>query len=390
MNAPTAIALNILHTAKAELHAHDRRRLLLAGFLLLLSFVGTCAAISYLARGWPGPAPLPLLDAKLTDLARNGAAIDTLFIGSSHVATQLDPVSADAGAAAEGCSLHSYNLGVPRLNWLEQRYLVRRTRALNLPHLRWVFMDLPLNTIIPLDHVSDERIRYFTHPGDMRTALDDLWSVPHSILGRLWRTVTLFLAFAYDETGTGDLASVLFRPPLNPVDADEVARIDFTRRGFMPLSVDKLRGEARARRTEFMLDGMPEFKRRLAALRADTGPVTPLPAYRLDSIRTLVRETHVLAPSIGLLIMPSPLVGDVSEDRALQQAWPSLAPDIPLLNFNDPGLVPEFAGGKWWYDDEHLQEPSAVALSKQIGAALCRAMRGSNAPRDAAAPDAPS
>ena len=390
MNAPTAIALNILHTAKAEIHAHSRRRLLLAGLLLLLSFIGTCAGISYLARGWPGSPPLPVLDAKLADLARHGGGVDTLFIGSSHVATQLDPVSVDAGAAAQGCSMHSYNLGVPRLNWLEQRYLVRRTRALALPHLRWVFMDLPLNTVIPLDHMSDDRIRYFSHPDDMRTAFDDLWSVPHSILGRLWRTVTLFLAFAYDETGTGDLVSALFKPPINAVDADEVSRIDFTRRGFMPLSVDKLRGAALARRAEFMLDGMPEFKRRLAELLADTGPATPLPAYRLDAIRALVRQAHTLAPAIGLLIMPSPLAGDVDEDRALQQAWPALAPDIPLLNFNDPRRVPEFADSRLWYDDAHLQEPSAVALSRQIGAALCRAMHGSNAPRDAAAPGAPS
>lgn len=321
---------------------------------------------------------MPVLDAKLADLSRHADAIDTLFIGSSRMANQLDPTAVDAAAAAGGCFFHSYNLGVPNLNSLEYRYLVERARELNLPHLRHVFMDLPLNPVIRLDHVSDDRTRFSMTPSNVRIALGDLWALPHSFAGRLWLTLKLLVAFLYEQSGTGRIAAALLPTTGDRNGAAEVARIDFARRGFMPLFTDGLPDAARERREAFVVNRMPAFERRLEHLRTEDMPAARLSTAWLERLHGLVDEIRSLAPSVGLVMMPSPLAGNVAEVRALESTWPTVAPDIPVLNFNRPHSMPEFAAARLWFDDAHLQEGAARGLSAKIGAELCQAVR--NAP----------
>jgi hypothetical protein len=369
------LRLNVLRSVPYEPSRLHMRRLGLATILAALSFCTTCIGIDRLTRTEDAPSPLPVLEAKLKDLARYRDHIDTLFLGSSRMATQLDPTAVDAAAGAQGCSLHSYNLGVPRLNPIEFRYLIERTRDLHLPRLRWIFMDLPLNQMIYLDHVSDDRVRFFMTPHNLIVSLRDLWSLPHSFVGKIWSSIKLVAAFAYEQTGTGRLASVLFPPAGDRTGAAELDYIDFSRRGFMPLALEKLTGVRRERREAFVSSRLPAFEHLLSMLRTENPPISPLPKRRLDTVYELVEQARELAPSVGLVIMPSPLRGDVNEDRALAAGWADRTQDVPLLNFNEPRTMPEFASSLLWYDDAHLQEKPATSLSRKIGAAVCGAIR---------------
>lgn len=66
---------------------------------------------------------------------------DTIFIGSSHIAMQIDPISFDAQTERMGAPTRSFNFGFGALTLYEVDLLLRKIERLEPARLRWCIID---------------------------------------------------------------------------------------------------------------------------------------------------------------------------------------------------------------------------------------------------------
>jgi len=102
------------------------------------AFVASCVL---LGRVLPFPQVLIVRD-KIEYLARHGDEYDVIFIGSSHVQSQVMPAIFDQVVGAGGVSVKSFNAGVAGMFSPEDSYVFEE--ILRRPHhrLRWIFFEL--------------------------------------------------------------------------------------------------------------------------------------------------------------------------------------------------------------------------------------------------------
>lgn len=138
-------------------------------FIVAVFFVVLGATCALLDRNLPFP-PVPLVWAKLEQLARYGNEYDVLFLGSSRVNFQIMPAVFDRIAREQGLPVRSFNAGIAAMRPPEDDYYLEQ--ILRTPHrrLRWVFLEM-----MPLRAEPDRMLagtRRFTYWRDVeRTKL---------------------------------------------------------------------------------------------------------------------------------------------------------------------------------------------------------------------------
>lgn len=112
-------------------------RIVWNAILFLTAFVLTCAGISLLI-----PAQrIPVVTTKLDYFARHGDEYDTLILGSSRVFRQISPEILDAGMAAGGYPIRTFNSGVDGMRPPEDTYFLEQLLATRKKPLRFVIVE---------------------------------------------------------------------------------------------------------------------------------------------------------------------------------------------------------------------------------------------------------
>lgn len=353
--------------------ASSRAWRLSAFAIALVSFVTCALIVTAVSRTIAPPPSPPVLEAKLGDLSTRREQIEAVFIGSSRIATTIDPSTLDPALAAQGCPLTTYNLGVPGLHLLEQRALLERLSKIDLPRLKWIFLDLPLTLEPSPDRFSVARFRATMRFANMPLALRDLWTAPISLPKRLWSSAMLGLGFAYEQSGLGAIAALL-DPPANDGDGgSDLARIDRARAGFMPLARNSGYADLERRRAAFEQRERAGFEVQLRAAVNRPLDATISPA-RLDFLATLAREAMIGHAKVGYVIMPEPTARAVGNAKALAARWSVSQGGYVLANMNDPASLPAYGDASAWFDVAHLWQPQAIDLSARLAAPLCAAI----------------
>ncbi len=104
--------------------------LLSAKWLQVLRDAVLCVAALAIAStliGWGAPAPyVECIDDKLDLLARRGASINSVFIGSSRVHHNYVPQVFDDEMARRGVEARSLNFGAPGMRLIESKPFFRK------------------------------------------------------------------------------------------------------------------------------------------------------------------------------------------------------------------------------------------------------------------------
>ncbi|MEQ9507228.1 MAG: hypothetical protein RLO80_13280 [Hyphomonas sp.] len=308
---------------------------------------------------------MTVLSDKLAFWRENAANYDTLFIGTSRTFYHIDPVTVAASAAAEGCpDVRAFNFGVYGLNGAELDWLVDEVLSAPGGDLRTVVLEDPLPQAHTMADTTNTRSRWFHAPAYWRGALGNIASYPESLPKRIFRTGIFVYGAGFDLSGAGLGAALAFPPAYTWTSTADYLDMD----GYEPLGTIQT-DNIRARRAEFLAnpDGFTAAMARYGAPSDEA--VTARADYLVERLRAIE------ARGIEATFYVSPELIELDRTPRIGAAVAEIAPDMSVLNYNQPDLYPDLFKRDQWHDFSHLLPAGAERLSARVGADLCRSLK---------------
>jgi hypothetical protein len=337
----------------------------LSRFLPAALFAGTftiCAAL--LSQGLRAVTPMPemtVLSDKVAFWRENAANYNTVFIGTSRTFYHIDPETVTAAAAIEGCpDVRAFNLGIFGLNGAELDWVIDQVLTAPGADLRLVVLEDPLAQPAAMSETTNSRARWFHGPAYWDGAVKNITSYPESPLKRIFRTGIFAYGAAFDLSGAG-LASALVFPPATTWT---VPTTYLEQGGFEPLGSVPTQNIV-ARRAEFLAD--PDAF--TAAMDRYGAPSNEAVEARAEYLAGHLRAVE--ARGVETLLYIPPQVAELDRTPRIGAAVAALAPDLTVLNYNQPDLYPDLFDRDEWHDISHLLPVGAERLSAHVGADLC-------------------
>ncbi|MEM9057037.1 MAG: hypothetical protein AAGD86_06150, partial [Pseudomonadota bacterium] len=217
---------------------------------------------------------------------------------------------------------------------------------------------------------GNERSRLFMRLDTLPLALRDILSASVSEQRRLLILSLVLYAHAYEEAGTGMLASRL----IGDADLDDERRAFYAwgdsgaTQGYLALEDDRS-AQFGARRQRH-LDNLAPFERALARYAADDQQPENADK-RLRFLRGVLDRVASTGPDVALVLMPNPQEGAFS--RGLARGADRLG--HPLINLNDPTRFPWLGSAESWFDPSHLNRGASERLSIALARDFCQLLQ---------------
>ncbi len=341
-------------------------------FLLVLAFCS--AAISLTLRATT-PAPyMDVLTPKLDVYRADASKYDTVFIGTSRTLYHIIPAEIEAGAALAGCDAPSvFNFGVHGMNGAEQDWVIEQVLAASGPELQRIVLEDPLPEARKMTDVTSSRSRYFNAPSQYGARLASIWSFPEGVPKRLFRVGIFGYGTVFDLSGVGRAADKAFPPEQEIIDDTDYVRGE---RGFEALDEIDF-DDIKIRHADF-LSRADEFEDALEKYSwGDSPNLNARADYMIGKMRAL--EARGVQPMF--YISPDPMELDRTPQVGKRAA--ERAPDITVLNYNQPDMYPDLFERAIWHDFSHVGRKGATMLSAKIGEDLCKSGPASGGTGDA-------
>lgn len=331
--------------------------------LFLLAFAVVSSSLSLFIRATSPEPEIAMLTRKMSTVAANAQAYDTIFLGTSRTLYHIIPDEVEAAAAEAGCeNINVFNLGVFAMTGVEQDWVLRRLLENRSDNLQRIVLEPPLPEFRHFREITTDRSRFFHGPENYSDAIDSISSFGESVPKRLFRAGMYVLGAAYDLSGVG-LASARVFPP---AEEDNFPGMSMAEDGFEALD-EVTSADIEARHQEFLND-----EAKAHAQLALYGNPSPNIDARAAYITTKLRR--IQAAGIDPVLFVSPDLMEIDRTPQTGEAVRQLAPDVPVLNFNRPDEHPELFDLGLWHDFSHFNRAGATRLSREVGAELCRTM----------------
>lgn len=334
-------------------------------YLPAVLFAGSfaiCAPI--LSLGLRAATPMPemvVLSDKLDVWRADAPKYNTVFIGTSRTFYHIDPAAVEAAAAANGCpDMRAFNFGVFGMTGAELDWTTGEILSASGAALRTLVLEDPLPQPRAMDEATNERARWFHGPDYWDGAVDNIRSYPESRSKRLFRTGIFLYGVAFDLSGVGLGAALVFPP----VSTEAFEPPDVSRRGFEPLG-SVLTENIIARREEFVSnpEGFVSALKRYGA--ASDEPVAERAAYIAERLRSIE------ARGVNAALYVSPDLGELDRTPRVGGALSALDPSLDVYNYNQPDQYADLFERDVWHDFSHLLPVGAERLSVHLGTDIC-------------------
>ncbi|MEL7129819.1 MAG: hypothetical protein AAGK23_09745 [Pseudomonadota bacterium] len=333
-------------------------------FLFAVAFVLLAAGLSLYLRASSKMPELTVISPKLAVYRADAAAYDTVVIGTSRTLYHVIPEILEAGMAAEGCRAPKvFNFGVHGLTGAEQDWLIDEILSIGADHLKHIILEDPLPEARDIANVTSERGRYFHGPSLWPASLASIQSFPESLPKRFFRTGIFLYGVGYDLSGVGRAAATAFPDQTEGVDATEAFRIEDGFEALDELDVPDIL----ARRQDF-LDNPQKFTDALALYANGVSPNLPARAAYMER---KLRELEARGLQASLYVSPDPL--ELDRTPQVAEMLRKQAPDLQILNYNQPDKYPALFERAIWHDFSHVTRAGATRLSETMGRDLCAA-----------------
>jgi hypothetical protein len=174
----------------------------------LAALASTCLAFCSFMPFWRAPRVYP----KWQYFADHRDQFDTLFIGSSLIASHVIPRQFDAELAASGVPTKSFNLGSAGMFAPESYYVLRSVLQLRPAHLRRVFIDaMDINTRSSDQVLTTIRGIYWHDARQTQFAFRAIWESNRPIADKVYSWWAHGYAFAIRTVNSGRGAEWLSR-----------------------------------------------------------------------------------------------------------------------------------------------------------------------------------
>ncbi len=283
--------------------------------------------------------------------------VDVVFLGSSHVFRQIDPVIFDQERQLEP-GLRAVNLGAPGMTLAEEMYLLERVLAKSTAHLRWCVVEaLPAELQMKNAEVNDfgkRRVEWHGFHVSMFLLAevlrsDQVWAEKWSLFQRHLRHAVMH--FFHIGEGSEWLAKTIRGEGLAFSNPSVFGQ---GRRGYVPLEMSTADENALKQREEFLQDPRLLWGARPhLSKEGDGGPPSPLQSRMVQAMEEMAQERGV-----RLIWWLHPNLDRLSGWRQLAKAG-----QIQLIAFDDIERYPQFYKLRWHFDPYHLTRKGAEKMT---------------------------
>jgi hypothetical protein len=327
-----------------------------------IGFFAVCAALT------SAVAPAPADSVVRADWLRaNGAAFDTVFLGSSRTIRQIVPAEFDGAMAASGTPTHSFNLGTAGMRAPEDAFVLERALAGRHEPLQFVVVECnPVRLGIPLQDRGTMRAVYWHDGPRIRTLWSRVWAHPSHAPRTELRVALLARHFARFADHLRHWAWNASRMGRAPEVVDGMLRHGVPAPGPPPIGPTGDGYDPGRKRPLMLGEERADYERELAnAVRdgkadhfGDTASQAELARKREYAAGFGARLVLVAPPTIGEAFVPLP-------DRGFL-----------FLDFSDPRRYPELFAVEHRNDRGHLNHTGARLYSRLLARELAQRLAG--------------
>ncbi|MBF0371465.1 MAG: hypothetical protein HQL52_18650 [Magnetococcales bacterium] len=345
---------------------------MVAVFLFLLSLFAVSMSLNGFMKEWAGPDHLGVMDDKIDLFLTQKDEIDLIFMGTSRIYRNIDPLVFDSEMVSLGCPVRSFNFGVNLLTPVEGLYLLDRIRESQPKRLQWIlFGQMSLPRYFDWNWGS-HRMRFFNTWSNLPLAAKDLWQSPLATRERVVRLYRLLGSFLFEQLGIGR-GSAYFFPMDNSKSGNGYRLTDTSHRGF--LSTDSETHPSFAERHDkFLQRDLKSYRDKvLTRGRAHRDVDERSGAAQYKRLAPLLDRTREMAVEPGIVMVPSYVTHLTS--RPLLATAAKENPNLPAWNFNQPDKWPELFDWSHFFDVGHLNRPGASLFSRLLAQEICPDMQ---------------
>lgn len=306
--------------------------LLVAALALLTGFL--CINV-FITRPYWEP-DLGSLSSRLAALAEHGDEIDTIFIGSSHIGSAINPLIFDEANAAAGAPTRSFSLWMPNNTFGETAFLLEYIQGLQLPNLRHIIIEPRLERVPEMGmtkayaNAYSSRVRYIFDFERSLETLRFIGATDESARMKAAEATQLMMIFGIHLSNLGVLHDLAFirGEPASSAEGWEYRGHELPK-AEVPLPPDKLQP--------------PDINRRYREISAaEKNALTTL----VEQVRATGAEPVFLFPPTRRTVGPS---------RAIRDALAEQHPDVRRIEYlYEESYHPIYDQRYYWVDGGHL------------------------------------
>lgn len=333
--------------------------------LLALSLCSACG-IAWLLAAFDAPGDRGLAAAKLDHWCSHADAYDTLFVGSSRVYRNVDPVLFDESTARAASPTSSFDLGLPGMSFLEALHTSHALLDARPAALRTLVVELlPSSVDIPGRNAESARVRAWHDLRTTRAAVRLASGLDDTFAARLdagLEHVALWAGRALHQGSGRRRFEELFDGRYDAETRAVLPRV-LEGRGHLALEDDDDPRVA-ARRARF-LDEVDALRARNAAFVAGTLDDVPTDPTALELLAELARRAQGLGVRLVLVAMPVHRRFEAERDAVAAGRLPA---DLVVLA--DPVGHPELYAPERHFDANHLDREGTARLTELLAARI--------------------
>jgi hypothetical protein len=327
--------------------------------IALVSFVVAAGLLNQIIPSPLIPPNLVFISPKYQYYQAHKDEYNALFFGSSRIYSQVDPILFDNQVKANGETIKSYNFGIPALRALPGYVLMRDVLKNPPKHLKWVFIETPLDRgYEPIQNARTNRAIYWHTPENTRLAISYIFHSSGSMLDKAALMSSHLLPFVYHQMNIGRLFAQWL--PIHQFSEEEKAVSDvfLAKEGLFPLT-----DETASDRQAFLSQlGRYEQAVQQAADRKQQNPnrITYIEPGKLSLLQKLVEAVEATGAQPIFVIPPT-----LDPQFDLKRAY-NLGHIPTLLAFNDPAEHPDLYALEQRYDEEHLNAKGTELFTQKL------------------------
>ncbi len=178
--------------------------------ICLIFFFLTAIGLSNTLR-YVSPEPyIPVLSDKIHYFQEHKDEFDTIFIGSSHVYRNINPIVFDKKLSKHNFKYKSFNFGVSSMNLIEQRFLLQTIINEKPKNLKYIFIEPLLELNLALKNLETTRVSYFSNWQNTSFAITYIFNLQKSLFYKINQARAFTLAFLRHLFNVGTLSSKIF------------------------------------------------------------------------------------------------------------------------------------------------------------------------------------
>ena len=153
----------------------------LIGSFCVVLFLSGLALNTWIRHHQSYQPNLERMQTKLDILEKYQSETDILFVGTSRVERHINIPYLEEALAAQSCAANATNIGIPHLTLEEAIYILTHIKSLNMPHLKIIVFEPPMQAQHQVQRMHTDRVRHFSTLQNTYTRLINIWSYQEDI-----------------------------------------------------------------------------------------------------------------------------------------------------------------------------------------------------------------